>query len=72
LPAADAASVAQAAVGLVEALTGLTGIFSGGGAPLQSMSTAQHRHAFLQCEPGVWFVLVRVLRGSPWQRDAVS
>ncbi len=46
-------------MGLAEALTSLTGIFSGAGAPLQSMTTAQHRHTFLQCEPGLWFVLVR-------------
>ncbi len=46
-------------MGLSEALTSLTGIFSGAGAPLQSMTTAQHRHTFLQCEPDLWFVLVR-------------
>ena len=56
--AVDAAS-AQAAVGLVEALVGMTRIFAGAGAPLQSMTTAQHRHTFLEVEPGVFFVLVR-------------
>ena len=50
---------AQAAVGLVEALAGMTRIFAGPGAPLQSMATAQHRHTFLEAEPGVFFVLVR-------------
>ena len=57
--AADAAGPAQAAVGLVEALVGMTRIFAGAAAPLQSMTTAQHRHTFLEVEPGVFFVLVR-------------
>ena len=46
-------------MGLVEALTGMTRIFAGPAAPLQSMTTAQHRHTYLEAEPGVFFVLVR-------------
>ena len=43
----------------MEALTGMTRIFAGPAAPLQSMTTAQHRHTFLEAEPGIFFVLVR-------------
>ena len=66
--AADAGRPAQAAVGLVEALVGMTRIFAGASAPLQSMTTAQHRHTFLEVEPGVFFVLVRAQsrRAAAW------
>jgi hypothetical protein len=57
-PAVASAEQQQAAAGLAEALTGLTGIFSPG-APLQSLTATLHRHAFLPCEPGLWFCLVR-------------
>ena len=57
-------------MGLVEALVGMTRIFAGAGAPLQSMTTAQHRHTFLEVEPGVFFVLVRT--DAPHRRLAAQ
>ena len=52
----------QAASGLAEALAGLVGIFSP--APLQSLTATLHRHAFLPCEAGLWFCLVREREGA--------
>jgi len=57
-PASASAEQQQAAAGLAEALAGLSSIFSAG-VPLQSLTAVLHRHAFLPCEPGLWFSLVR-------------
>ena len=56
-PPSATAEQQQAAAGLAEALTGLTGLFSPE-APLQSLVAALHRQAFFLCEPDLWFSLV--------------
>ena len=53
----------QAASGLAEALASLSGTFLGA-APLESLSATLHRHAFLPCEPDLWFSLVRTNRAG--------
>jgi hypothetical protein len=59
----------QGAVGLVEALCGMTRIFSGPAAPLCGLTTALRRHVLLEPEPDVWFSLVRPRGvGGGWAR----
>ena len=54
-------------IGLTEAMSSFTGLFSVGG-ELQSMHASARRHVLLKVEADIWIGLVRL----PWAQDLAA